>query len=83
LDKQKILELTDDIKRVITAEESNVIGGLGGAVCEALDAQLDRKIVRLGINDEFGQSASCYEDLIQYYNLTPENIVNHAKKLML
>ena len=41
---------------MITAEENNVIGGLGGAICEALEDQ-EMKITRIGINDEFGQSA--------------------------
>jgi transketolase len=81
LDKEKVIEFSQDVKKVITAEENSIIGGLGGAICEALDEQ-DRKIVRLGINDEFGQSASCYEDLIDYYKLTPEDIVARAKILM-
>lgn len=81
LDKEEAIKFSRDIKKVITAEENNIIGGLGGAICEALEDQ-DIKIIRLGINDIFGQSASCYEDLIQYYHLTPEDIIAKVKTLM-
>ena len=81
LNKKEVIKFSKDIKKVITAEENNIIGGLGGAICEALEDQ-DIKIRRIGINDEFGQSASCYEDLIRYYNLAPEDIVEKVKDLI-
>ncbi len=81
LNKKEVIKFSKDIKKVITAEENNIIGGLGGAICEALEDQ-DIKIRRMGINDEFGQSASCYEDLIRYYNLAPEDIVEKVKDLI-
>lgn len=79
--KNQVLEFSGDIKRVITAEENNIIGGLGSAICEVLDDQ-SHKIIRIGIKDEFGQSASCYEDLIQHYHLTPEDIINKVNILI-
>ncbi len=81
LNKEEVIKFSRDIKKVITAEENNVIGGLGGAICEALEDQ-EMKITRIGINDEFGQSASCYEDLIKYYHLTPEDIITKVKNLI-
>ena len=78
LNKEEVSRFSRDIKKVITAEENNVIGGLGGAICEALEDQ-EMKITRIGINDEFGQSASCYEDLIKYYHLTPEDIITRSR----
>lgn len=79
-----IKEIKDNVKTVrgvITAEEHSIIGGLGGAICEALSDELI-KIKRVGINDEFGQSAESYEELIKHYKLTPEEIAEKAKELM-
>ncbi|MBE3138873.1 MAG: transketolase family protein [Actinobacteria bacterium] len=81
LDIENVKKFAKDVKGVITAEENNIIGGLGGAISEALSEELI-KIKKVGINDEFGQSANCYEDLINYYGLTPKNIVNAAKSLL-
>jgi len=81
LDIENIKKFAKDVKGVITAEENNIIGGLGGAICEALSEELI-KIKKVGINDQFGQSADCYEDLINYYGLAPDDIVNAAKQLL-
>jgi len=81
LDIENVKKFAKDVKGVITAEENNIIGGLGGAISEALSEELI-KIKKVGINDEFGQSANCYEDLINYYGLTPKNIVNMARELV-
>ena len=81
LDIKGIKEFSKDVKGILTAEEHSIIGGLGGAICEALSDE-NVKIKRIGINDKFGQSARCYEDLIQFYNLTPEAIVKKAKEFI-
>ena len=81
LDIENVKKFAQDVKGVITAEENNVMGGLGGAISEALSEELI-KIKKVGINDEFGQSANCYEDLIHYYGLTPKNIVDVARELV-
>jgi len=81
LDIKNVKKFAKDAKGVITAEENNIIGGLGGAISEALSEELI-KIKKIGINDEFGQSANCYEDLINYYGLTPKNIVKAARELI-
>jgi len=81
LDIDNVKKFAKDVKGVITAEENNIIGGLGGAISEALSEELI-KIKKVGINDVFGQSANCYEDLINYYGLTPKNIVDVARELV-
>ena len=81
LDVENVKKFAKDVKGVITAEENNILGGLGGAITEVLSEELI-KIKKVGINDEFGQSANCYDDLINYYGLTPENIVNAARELV-
>jgi transketolase len=81
IDVDKVKEYAKGIKGVITAEEHSIIGGLGGTICEVLSDELV-KIKRVGINDKFGQSASNYEELINYYGLTPQAIVEKAEELL-
>jgi len=81
IDVDKVKEYAKDVKGVITAEEHSIIGGLGGTICEVLSDELV-KIKRVGINDKFGQSASNYEELINYYGLTPQVIVKKAVELL-
>jgi transketolase len=81
LNKDDILKYSKDVKGIITAEEHSIIGGLGSAISELL---CDRKIPikKVGIEDLYGQSASSHEELIKYYNLTPQAIVDKAKDLI-
>ena len=81
IDVDKVKEYAKDVKGVITAEEHTIIGGLGGAICEVLSDELV-KIKRVGIDDKFGQSASNYEELINYYGLTPQAIIEKAEELL-
>jgi len=81
IDVDKVKEYAKDVKGVITAEEHSIIGGLGGTICEVLSDELV-KVKRVGIDDRFGQSASNYEELINYYGLTPQVIVKKAEELL-
>jgi transketolase len=81
IDLDKVKEYAKNVRGVITAEEHSIIGGLGGTICEVLSDELV-KIKRVGINDKFGQSASNYEELINYYGLTPQVIVEKAEELL-
>lgn len=74
LDTEVLLEASGKCKLVVTAEEHSIIGGLGGAVCEFLSENNPVKVIRIGIKDNFGCSGSS-EDLLKYYGLTVENIV--------
>ena len=64
---------------VVTVEEHNVIGGLGGAVAEALSGRYPVPVVRQGVMDMFGQSGGAKE-LLVHYGLTPEVTVERAKE---
>jgi transketolase len=64
---------------VVTVEEHNVIGGLGGAVAEALSGRYPVPVVRQGVMDVFGQSGDAKE-LLVHYGLTPEVTVERAKQ---
>lgn len=65
---------------VVTAEEHNIIGGLGSAVCEAIcESGNPVPVVRLGVNDTFGKSGPAVE-LLHIFGLDAEHIVQMAKQ---
>ena len=68
--------------RVLTVEEHSVIGGLGSAVCEALDGETGIVIKRVGIPDKFGQSASSHESLLAYYGLTAGHLSEYVRQML-
>ena len=78
---EKLLCAIGRCKGVVTVEEHSVIGGLGSAVAEALCARpLPMQFV--GLNDEFGRSAHNYDELIEYFGLTPEKIAQAVLKVI-
>lgn len=81
LDEELILAAARETGAVVTAEEHSVIGGLGGAVAELLSEKCPVRLKRVGINDRFGLSGKG-EELLKYFGLMPENLVDAAKKLL-
>lgn len=80
LDVEAVTSAVEEIGRIITIEDHNILGGLGSAVCEVA-AEMGKGIVkRVGIQDQFGQSAP-YERLLEINGITVENIVKLAKEL--
>jgi transketolase len=83
LDKKTILNAAKNTKKIITLEEHQINGGLGGAVAEVLAENSENtptKLKRLGINDCFGESGEPLE-LLNHYKLTSKHIVKEALKL--
>ena len=64
--------------KVVTVEEHSVIGGLGSAVCEVLSEKAATKVLRIGVNDTFGESGPATE-LIKKYGLDGESIYKKVK----
>ena len=79
LDKDIILKAAAETGAIVTAEEHNVIGGLGSAVAEAVCEAQPVPVVRVGVNDSFGHSGKV-PPLLQMYGLTAENIAANAEK---
>ena len=79
LDEEIILAAAKDCGAIVTAEEHNIIGGLGGAVSELLSEKLPTPVVRVGVNDTFGRSGPAAE-LLHLYGLDADHIVEAAKK---
>ena len=81
LDREIILNAAKETGAIVTAEEHNVIGGLGSAVCELLAEELPTPVVRVGTNDVFGRSGKV-PPLMEMYGLTADNLVKKAKEVM-
>ena len=79
IDKDILVKAAKETGAIVTAEEHNVIGGLGGAVCEALSEEYPVPVVRLGVEDTFGKSGPALE-LLKIYGLDAEHIAEKAKK---
>lgn len=79
LDNEAVLAAAKATGAVVTCEEHSVIGGLGSAVCDLLSEKLPTPVIKLGMNDEYGQSGSA-GDLLKHYGFTAENIIAKAKQ---
>ncbi len=79
LDEEIILKAAKDTGAIVTAEEHNIIGGLGSAVSETVCAGCPVPVLRVGVEDQFGRSGKV-PPLLEMYGLTAENIVAKAKK---
>ena len=78
LDEELIIASAKKTGKVVTVEEHSVIGGLGSAVCDALCANYPAKVLKIGVNDRFGESGPAVE-LIHKYGLDAEGIYNKVK----
>lgn len=75
IDRQAIIECTAGCRAIVVAEEHSIIGGLGGAVAEAMRRERI-PIEFIGVKDEFGTSAANYDELLVHYGLTSRAIKN-------
>lgn len=79
IDEELIIQAAKETKRILTVEEHSVIGGLGSAVCDVLSTHYPVQVVKIGMNDTFGESGKP-EELLTKYGLTAENIYDTAQK---
>ena len=79
LDTELILNAAKNSGAIVTAEEHNIIGGLGSAVAETVGEGFPVPVVRVGVEDLYGRSGKVPE-LLEIYGLTAENIAQKAKK---
>ena len=74
LDKDGIIKLSKKVNLVVAIEDHSIYGGLGSAIAEVLSESYPKRILRIGIRDEFGVSARSFSQLIEYLGFTPVNI---------
>ena len=80
IDKEIIAATAQKTGKVLTVEEHSVIGGLGSAVCDVLCECCPTKVVKIGVNDEFGHSGPAPK-LLEEFGLCASNIVKTAKAM--
>lgn len=78
LDTETLVQSAKKTKKVVTIENHSIIGGVGSAVCETLCEYAPTSVLRIGTNDEFGQSGE-QRKLMEFYGLTGEKL---AEKVM-
>lgn len=81
LDEDIIIESAKRTGRVITVEEHSVIGGLGSAVCDALSSKYPVRVDKLGMQDQFGESASAAV-LMEKYKLDAKGVFEQVSALL-
>lgn len=79
LDTELIIAAAKETGKVVTIEEHSVIGGLGSAVCECLSEHAPTPVMRIGIQDVFGESGAAVP-LLHKYGLDAEGIYNKVKE---
>jgi len=80
IDKDIIIKAAEETGAIVTAEEHNIIGGLGSAVAEVISENHPVLLKRVGTNDTFGESGSP-NDLLKKYGLTKEKIVEAVESI--
>lgn len=78
LDEELVVAAAKETGKVVTVEEHSVIGGLGSAVCDVLSEKAPTKVLKIGVNDTFGESGPAVE-LVKKYGLDAESIYEKVK----
>ena len=81
LDVDAVKDAIEKTGKIITVEDHNIINGLGSAVCEVVAEAGKGQVVRIGVQDRFGESAP-YSELLKMNGITKENICAKAKDLL-
>lgn len=81
IDEELLVAYAQKTRRIVSAEDHNVLGGLGGAISEVLARRCPAKMRMIGLQDQFGQSGSP-EELAAYYGLTAANICDTTRELV-
>ncbi len=81
IDQELIERKARETGAILTVEEHSILGGLGGAVCEVVCEKYPVPVLRMGVNDVFGQSGSP-DELMEYYGLTVNKIMENVRILI-
>ena len=79
LDRETLLTSAQKTGVVVTAEEHQIVNGLGSAICELLSEELPTPVVRVGVDDRFGQSGNA-DALLAHYGLDIDGLVAATKQ---
>ena len=80
LDAELVWKMARETGAIVTAEDHSIIGGLGGAVAEALGEKSPANLERIGIPDTFTETALSYDELLDHYGMSVDDIVRAAQR---
>ncbi len=78
LDDELVINSAKETGKIVTIEEHSVIGGLGSAVCDVLSENYPTKVLKIGVNDRYGESGPALE-LVKKYGLDADGIYAKVK----
>lgn len=78
IDRETIVAMAKKHKKLISFEEHSIIGGLGSAISEVLTEEYPAQLIKVGVNDTFGESGTV-EELMEKYGLTAKGLYNKIK----
>lgn len=81
IDQELLIRKAKETGCILSVEEHSILGGLGSSVAEVVSEHCPVPVLRMGINDQFGQSGNP-DELLQYYGLTTERIVQNIHNLL-
>lgn len=81
LDEKIIIDAARETGCIVTAEEHNIIGGLGSAVSEVISENFPVPLKRIGVRDTFGESGKG-DELLKKYGLTSKDLVREVKDII-
>ncbi|MBD5544803.1 MAG: transketolase family protein [Lachnospiraceae bacterium] len=81
LDEDLIVAAAKETGKIVTVEEHSVIGGLGSAVCDVLSEKAPTRVLKIGINDVFGESGSA-QILVEKYGLDGKGVYTKIKEFL-
>jgi transketolase len=81
IDVATLVKAAEETGCIVTTEDHNILGGLGGAVAEVLSCESPAPLVRVGLQDTFAQSGEA-DELLEFYGLTANHIAAAARKVM-
>ncbi|MEI3220033.1 MAG: transketolase family protein [Lachnoclostridium sp.] len=79
LDEEVVIKAAETTGKIVTVEEHSIIGGLGSAVCDVVAEKAPAKVMKIGINDVFGESGPAVE-LVKKYGLDADSIYARVKE---
>lgn len=81
LDKDAVVKAIDEIGKIVTVEDHNIINGMGSAVCTVAAEYGRGKVKRMGVQDHFGESGP-YLELLKSNGVTPQDIADKAMAIL-
>lgn len=75
VDKFAVLKSAKETEKLISIEDHSIIGGIGSIISNVLSDEYPKKLVKIGVNDQFGKSGNA-QKIYELYDITVENIIN-------